>query len=516
MRLSAFYAAAAISMLALVTSSPAKAAEMRGEGQAPLTKDANSTRALAEVEARKDVVRKLLMTITTKANARAVAEEDIKSLAQQIPSSSIITREPSVIGKVYTLAITVDVDGGWLTQSMKDLEIQLPSQAVQARIILVLDSYIGVGTDSSKPQSEVVEYRRDIGSSFSDKSIDAYSEKEKSASSESQKSAASARGSSAAGYSNRYGSAAGTSRVSGSAASSSKSSAAYSNSISAVSKANVQAESRDNTYYRKEVIYQGGVGKSGPAAAAAAKLQGELQNYDVFMEAPTSALNQFQVQEFSELQKGPWEQFRSFAAGSGFNYIVGGKLEIVKEGYNSDQRLFLCAGTLSVQGYGVNNATRSIPSNGVEDRSSGGSEEACQGSLAALLAKKLADKLGPQIQDTWRDQSLMATRTSDAQSRAASEGAEYNLFFKSPAFNFQSTRLVVSVLNGLESIQKPIITVSSGPTELAYRVKYKSTDGQDLGMAVLSALADKDPALGQSPLPTLSGQTVTVCLVSCQ
>ena len=519
MRSRAFYAAAALAALASTMSVPTYAAEMRGEGQAPMTKDANSTRALAEVEARKDVIRKLLLTVTTKANAKAVAEEDIASLAQQIPSSSIISREPNPIGKVYILAITVDVDGGWLIKRMQDMEIQLPSEAVQARIMLVLDSYIEVATDSAKPQSEVVEYRREIGSSFSDKSIDAYSEKEKSASSDSQKSAASVRGSSAAGYSNGYGSAAGTSRVSGSAANSSKSSAAYSNSISAVSKANVQAEERDNTYYRKEVIYQGGVGVSGSANAAAARLKEELRAYDVVMEAPTSALSKFQVKEFGELQNGSslqWEQFRSFASGSGFNYIVGGKLEITKEGYIDDQRLFICSGSMSVEGFGTNDGVPGVTDGSALGKSSGDSEQGCQRNLAGMLAKQLADKIGPQIQRTWRQQSLKASNTSDAQSRAASEGAEYNLLFKSPAFNLQSTRLIVSTLNALESIQKPIVTVSSGPRELVYRVKYKSTDGQDLGMAVLGALANKDPALEQSPLPTLSGQTVTVCLVSCQ
>jgi hypothetical protein len=171
---------------------------------------------------------------------------------------------------------------------------------------------------------------------------------------------------------------------------------------------------------------------------------------------------------------------------------------------------------MSVEGFGTNDGVPGVTDGSALGKSSGDSEQGCQRNLADLLAKQLADKIGPQIQRTWRQQSLKASNASDAQSRAASEGAEYNLSFKSPAFNLQSTRLIVSTLNGLESIQKPIVTVSSGPRELVYRVKYKSTDGQDLGMAVLGALADKDPALGQSPLPTLSGQTVTVCLVSCQ
>lgn len=77
-------------------------------------------------------------------------------------------------------------------------------------------------------------------------------------------------------------------------------------------------------------------------------------------------------------------------------------------------------------------------------------------------------------------------------------------------------RAITGVLNGLGSIQKPFVTVSTGPKEVVYRVTYKSSDGQDLGMAVLGALADQNPAYGDSPLPTMSGQTVTVCLMACQ
>ena len=121
-------------------------------------------------------------------------------------------------------------------------------------------------------------------------------------------------------------------------------------------------------------------------------LKEELRTYDIVMEAPTSALNRFEVQEFSELQKGSWEQFRSFASGSGYNYIVGGKLEITKEGFNSDQRLFLCSGSMSVEGFGTNDGVPGVTDGGALGESSGGSEEGCQSSLAGLLAKKLADK----------------------------------------------------------------------------------------------------------------------------
>lgn len=506
-------------VLFAVPSTALHAETMRGIGNAPVVKDANSTRALAEVEARKDVVRKLLASIVGEENVAAVAEKDVANLADQIPSSSIVNREPSVIGKNYRLAIEVDIDGGWLTQRMKDMNVQLPSQRAGvsgARIMLVLDSYIGVGTDSSKPLHEVIEYRKEVGSSYSDKSIDAYSEKERAAASQSQKSAVSGRASSAAGYSDAYGSAVGVSRASGSAASSSKSAAAYSKSVSAVSKANVQSEDHDNTYFRKEVTYQGGIGKSGSASAAAAMLKGALRTYSIAMDSPTDALNRFRVERFKQLQEGPWQQFLSYVSGNGINYVVGGELVITKEGYDSDARQFLCSANISVMGFSALKSTTGVGDGGQNARASGGSEEECQSRVAEILAKKLADQIGPQIMDDWRDKARVVQAASDTQTRLAMEGGEYNLVFKSPAFNFQTMRLITSTLNGLESIKKPFIPVSSGPKEVVYRVTYKSTDGQDLGMAVLGALADKDPAIGQSPMPTMMGQSVTVCLIACQ
>lgn len=507
---------------ALLPIYSAQAETSRGVGRVPLLKDQNSTRALALIEAKRDVVRSLLRTIIGKEDLERVPTEDIARLAEQIFLSNITNTLPDVIidgkNKQYVLEIEVDVDGAWLVQQIKDFQITLPSQrnGVQgARIMLVLDSFVGVATDSSKPLSEVVEYRKEVGSSFSDKSIDAYSERERAAATQSQKSAASGRSSSAAGYSDRFGSAAGSSRSSGSAASSNKSAAAYSKSVDAVSKANVESGSYDNTYFRSEVIYQGGIGESGSATSAAAKLTDELSGYSIRMEPPTGALNYFGVKSFQDLKDGPWEQFLEYASSSGINYVVGGELVITKEGYDNESRQHRCFGDIAVTGYSAIKSAIGVDGGSANASASASSEEACQARLAEILAKKLADRIGPQIMDNWRDLSRDTQRAQDAQTRLASEGGEYNLIFRSPSMNRGTLRLITSALNGLDSISKPVIEVRIGGQEAVYRVSYKSLDGQGLGMAVLDALVDNDPALEQSPIPTLDGQSVTVCLVTC-
>lgn len=505
----------------------AQAEPMRATGEVPLSKDVNSTRALAEIEARKEVVRRLLASIVSADVLAEVSEKNISNLADQIPSSAIINRESNVVdsldprvkGKFYRRTIEVNIDDSWLVQRIKDLGIELPTQNAGVsgtRVMLVLDSYIGVGTDSSKPQSDVLEYRREVGAAFSDTSAAAYSEKEKSAASQSAKSAVSGRSSRAAGYSNGYGSAAGSARSSGSAASSNRSSAASSRSIDAVSKANVQAESYDNTYLRREIVYQGGIGKSGSANAAASILKGYLFDHGITMEDSTTALNQFQVEQFEELQKGPWQSFLDFAAAKGINYVVGGKLEIIKEGSDPDSRHFFCSGMISVSGISTINNVAGGLDGGQRASSSGDSEERCQANLIEVLSKSLADQIGPRIQDRRRDQVREQQAAMAAQNRMAAEGGVYNLIFRSSAIGFETMRAIIGALNGLPSIQKPFVTVSTGAKEAVYRVTFKSSDGTDLGMAVLGALVDQNPAFGNSPLPTLSGETVTVCLMACQ
>lgn len=519
---SVIFGAIGAAICTILPIASAQAETSRGVGTVALLKDQNSTRTMALIEAKRDVVRSLLINVIGEENISQVPQEHVSRLADQIFSSNIITTIPNVIidgkSKQYRLEIEVDVDGAWLTKQIKNFRITLPSQrsgVKGARIMLLLDSFVGIATDSSKPLSEVVEYSKEVGSSFSDKSIDAYSERERAASSQSQKSAASARSSSAAAYRDRFGAAAGSSRSSGSAASSSKSAAAYSKSIDAVSRADVESGSYDNTYFRSEVIYQGGNGESGSAKAAADKLAFELGGYDITLEPPKGELDQVGVQRFEELNGGALEQFLANVSSKGINYVFGGKLTISKIGYDDESRQFRCSGELNITPYSTISNAVSMNGNSESALASGADEQGCQSRVAEILAKKLADNLGPRIMENWRDLSRDAVDARDAQVRLAAEGGEYNLVFRSPTFNIQTMQLITSTLNQLDSIKKPFPPPTRGEQQVVYRVNYKSIDGQDLGMAVLVSLADKNPALADSPLPTIDGQSVTVCLVAC-
>lgn len=509
----------------LLNAGYAHAETMRAVGKAQVTKDVDSVRALAEADARRNVVRDLLASLIGRERLPEVSEDVIANLADQIPSSNILSREGEVVKlpgekiATYKLAIDVDIDGGWLTQRIKDQNIRLPSQqagGAGAQLMLVLDSFVGVATDSEKPQHEVTEFSSQKGASFSDTSSSAYSEKERSAASQSDKSAASGRASSAAGYSGRYGSSAGSSRVSGSSASSSRSASAYSHTINAAEKNNVQAEVHDDVYYRREVTYQGGIGKSGPANAAANAFGGALRAYGISTNPPTTALNQFKVERFKQLQDGPWQEFLSFSKNRGNNYILGGELILTNNGKDQNSGQFLCSGNISVAGFSSASSSNEGIANGYKQASSSGqSEQDCQNRLSEMLAGLLAAEIGPQIQDNWRDRARALQDTVSLQNRLATEGGEYNLTIRSSAIDFQTKRMIVDALNSLDSIRKPYVQISQNQTELAYRVNYKSFDGQDLGMTLLGALVDRNAAFGTSPMPMLSGQSVTVCLLTC-
>jgi len=499
---------------------------MRAVGEAQVTKDPNSVRALAEADARRKIVRLLLTSMIGRERLPEVDEQVISDLADQIPSTNITSREGEVIktagnkAGVYRLAIVVDVDGAWLTKQIKANDIQLPSQlsgGADAQIMLILDSEIGIASDSSKPLSEVTEFNSQKGSSFSDTSAAAYSEKERAASSQSDKRAASGSASSAAGYSSGYGSAAGSSRVSGNSASSSRSAAAYSQTINAASKNNVQADSYDNVSFRKEVTYQGGSVKSQSGDAAANAFGGELVAFGIRTNPSTNALSKFNVERFEQLQKDLWEEFLAFSASSGNNYILGGKLKLTTEGQDPNSGQYVCSGEISVVGFSAASSSSEGIARGYKQANSAGqSEDDCRNRLSATLAKLLAAEIGPQIQDNWRDRSRELRNTAQAQNRAASEGAEYNLTIRAPIIDFQTKRVVVDALKSLSTVSQPLVQISQTQNELVYRVFYKSIDGQDLGTSLLGALVDRNPSYGTSPIPTLAGQSVTVCLLSCQ
>jgi hypothetical protein len=499
----------------------ANAETAKGVGKAQVTKGNGSFRALAEAEARKDAVRALLTKVIGIEGLRAVNESVISELANQLPSANIINikgdfvKLPGEKLETYQLEIEVEVDGQWLSKLIDDYGIKIPSQQ-NAQIMLVLDSFVGVASDSSKPEREILEFNSQKGSVFSDTSSENYSEKERFAESQSNRSASSGRVSVAAGVSGRGGSAAGSGRASGSSANSNRSASAYSQNVNAASQNNVQAVEYDNVYLRTEVRYQGGTGKSGPAEAAANAFGGALRSFGINTNPPTSALRRFNVERFKQLQEGPWNEFLSFAATNGNNYILGGELRLINAGKDPSSQQYLCSGTITVAGFSSVSATNEGIANGYKQTSaSGQDEQECQNRLSETLAKLLATEVGPQIQRNWRSRIRAEREATSIQNRIAQEGGEYFLTIRSPLIDFQTKKLVVEVLNSLPSIRKPYVQVSQTQKELVFRVTYTSPDGQDLGMTFLSGLVDRNASLGNSPLPVFSGQSVTVCLLAC-
>ena len=139
----------------LALSMPAALAEIAsGEGRAPIGKDIESVRTIAESEARRAIVTQMLLRTIGQQRMGEVGQQQIDSIAGQIGAEMIVTREPRREGNIFFMKLTADIDGGWFAQRLDDQGIQSNSQRAsgdQQRIMVMIDPKTGPGRDFSKP-----------------------------------------------------------------------------------------------------------------------------------------------------------------------------------------------------------------------------------------------------------------------------------------------------------------------------------------------------------------------------
>lgn len=497
---------------ALFTTTPAMANPSQGTGSAPITKDVESVRTQAEVDAKRDLIRQLLKAQIGAARTSQVSAATVDSMAGQIQASMIVDRQAAKNGNLYQLTITAEVDASWFARLMDDEGIKSSSDLAGADkqlIYVLLDETAGIGQDASKPTSVQIEYDRRTGSSFSDNSVSAFSDREKAAASYSDKSAASARGSSAAGYSNYYGSGAAASRSSASSASSSKGAAAYSRSTSSVDKADVQAETHDDVRFRQTVSYQAGVTKSGPAGAALSGLVGQFINYGLETADPTMALNAYYKganPTYAVIKARPdFVTFTRVLASQQAPFFMGGTIAITDTGKDPATGMFRCNGRLNVTAFATENG-RAIGSGDKTANASAQSFEDCQGQVSVTLAKLIADDVGPQINRFWRDQ----VRNQQETVAAATQGGDFTLVIRAAAIDMGMQADVFDALGSISGVSRQAMLAQTS-NQMSFQVSYQG--GVPLQIALFQKLRG-NPAYAQMK-PQVDGRVITLCLSGC-
>ena len=534
-----------VSIVTLATSlalaAPAKAEEVVGRGSAVITKDTATTQSLALDEARREIVRAMLIKTIGHSRQNEVSAEIIDQMASQIRADMLIDQQSERVSGDFVIHLTADIEQTWFRAMLSDYGIDSSSQRADAnrqKILVYLDQKDGTATDMTAPASVEIEYDRRTGGSFSDTSSVTSASREASASSSRSSSASASRGSgaqrssasgawkntssSSMGAKGNRGSVAGTARSSGAGAVAGQDASAYSRRSSSASiaksssghtasstfadRANVQAEVHDDVRYRFRTVYQQPP-RSSDGDAIRAGLNGSLLDYDVQVADAWTALSSYYssgVPSYEEMKKDP--SFGHFLQSLNFQdtpFFLGGTFEVTQSGRDPASGQFLCSGKLDA-GASASSDGRVIGSGVFSATALGASPENCSGNITVKLADTAADKLGPQIQRYWRNQA----RTLEGHDSRVSAGYSLKLRGAGLDMNVQQDLLdAIASTPGAEMDK----FISANSNEMLVSVIYAGA--MPLQFALFKELRGKPAFAGMQT--KVDGRSIDLCLSSC-
>ena len=530
-----------IATAALAAALPARADTVQGNGKALITKDSASVQALANLEARRSIVRAMLTRTIGGDRLSEVTPEMLEEMAGQIRDDMINAQTSERLGNDFVVHLTADIDGAWFAGMLSDYGIDSSSQRADGdrQLILVyIDSATGTASDYSKPAETTYEYDRRTGGSYSDQSEETASSKEAAASSYrhaagSSRSSSSAsrsqdsgafrsQGAGAYGAANAYGSAAGqyqgssagahsasaarASASRSSSASATKASSAYAASSSYRDKTDIAAEVHDDVHIRSHVVYQQPP-RSVDGDAIRNGLNGGLLQYDVQPADAWMALSSYfpsGVPQYDDLKRDPaFEGFLRSLKARNTPFFMGGSFTVTQEGRDPASGYLLCSGNLDA-GAAASADGRVIASNTFPARATGSSPEDCASVLTQKLADLAAAGLGPQIQRYWRNQARAAKGQDSTQL------ADYTLVLHAAALDMN---LQQDLLDAIAATQGADLQefVSSNAQELRVTVRYAGA--MPLQFALFGQLRRK-PAFAAMQ-SNVQGRAITMCLSAC-
>lgn len=526
---------------AWLATSPALADTVQGSGRAMITKDADTVRNLAQAEAKRDLVRSMLIATIGNDRLPEATPGMLDRMAGQIRSDMITGQTSERVGKEFIVHLTADVDQAWFRTRIADFGLDSASQRADGNrqlILVYLDREDGTATNLSAPAEVEVEYDRRTGASFSDTSSVTASSKEASGSSYRNATASSSsasgaqrtavsgaykqRGAASYGVSGQGGSAAGASSgqsaggYSGrsasafanraSNASATKASSAYAASSSFADRTNVQAEVHDDVRFRSRVVYQQPP-KSADGDAIRTGLNGALLDYDVQVADSWMALSSYYpsgVPRYDDLKRDPsFGGFLSSLKARNTPFFLGGTFKVTQSGQDPASGQALCSGQLDA-GAAASADGRVIGSGVFPATALGMSPEDCAANLAKKLSASAASKLGPQIQRYWQSKARAAAGQDSRQE------ADYTLVLKAAKLDMGLQQDLLDAIAATPGAQMQAF-VSSGSSELRLTVRYSGA--MPLQFALFQRLRSHPAFAGMQP--TVDGRAITFCLSAC-
>jgi len=527
--------------LMATSPSPALADSVQGNGRAMITKDAESVRNLATLEAKRDIVRSMLIVTIGADRLREATPDIMDGMAGQVRDDMISAQTSERVGKEFLVHLTADIDQAWFRTMLSNYGLDSASQRADGnrQIILVyLDRDDGTATDLSAPAEVEIAYDRSTGASFSDTSSVTASSKEaggssyrsasgsSSASSGAQRTAVSGaykqRGASSYGASGQGGSVAGSARgaaagayagssASGysnraSSASATKASSAYAASASFADRTNVQAEVHDDVSYRAHVVYQ-----TPPRSIDADSIRDGLGNaliqYDVKVGEAWQALSAYYpsgVPRYNDLKKDPsYGGFLNSLKARNTPFFLGGTFAVTQEGRDAASGMSRCSGSFNGNAAASGDGA-TLGAVQAASVSLGSSPENCAAVLTGKMAQAAAAQIGPQIQKHWRERARASVGQDTRQE------ADYTLVLRAAKLDMGLQQDLLDAIASTPGAQMQAF-VSSGASELRLTVRYAGAT--PLQFALFQQLRAR-PAFAAMQ-SSVDGRAITLCLSTC-
>lgn len=483
-----------------------------GSGAAPVGRDAETVRVLAERAARRDIAHAMARQLLGAERIGEVDDAMLDRLAGQIRDDMIVDRSAERAGREFRVSLSADIDRAWFQQRLDDEGVRSSAgqaNAATQRILVMLDESVGPALDASQPAESTTLRVRDSGFAAADRSSLSYSERERAATAYDSSRSSGVAGSSSSGYVSPYG--AGASRTSVAAASSARDrgAAAYGRDENLEVRNDVSVAAHNFAMDYEHVVYQAtATTQAGQTAVAA--LTSELIRYDISTSNATAALSRFRpgpAMLFTDLQaNGDLAAFMDYANGAASApFLMGGQMAIVNSGRQPATGYATCTGSLRAQAFATaTGADIGAAASSAEMAAS--TYELCASRLAESLAQQAAETLGPQIQRYWRTASRGVASAMDA----SSGPAEYTLTVRGHNLSMGDQADILDALQGLNGVsQHAFLNQASG--QISFQVRYEGSTPLHLALYQrLRANARFAQAASQA-----EGRSVLMCLDGC-
>ncbi len=399
------YIAGACVLAGLCWTLPAAAETLSisGTGRVPIGENVAHTRQAALHAAK----RAALVAAVNKLNGPKAAQdpqvqEAIDTMLEQVGDDLIAEQNASTdANRQFVLRVTLAFDALKLRQMLQDAGIA-STTARQFPILVVMDEFFTTATDKTKPLRELVEFRSDRASSFSQADRASFD----SANASSSSSAMAGREHRAAAVAADNGQVAVAARSQQSAQYAAQSQRSASERVSASRDNSVAASSQESVAFRKLVEYQPqNVGPDAVNYTYAALLREgnqfdlSLLDNDLFR---SRYLKNAQPLTLAALQQGTGlgryvQAAREFKA----DYFMAGNAIIIQGPVDPSTGQVTCDGLVSLKAYSTEDG-HVLAADARTESASGNSADQCRVNVSNKLARFVGSTLGSSIHGFWR------------------------------------------------------------------------------------------------------------------